>query len=188
MFPLKDSWSGSRYLHKWITSDGRDYRWQLGFKQVENWIKTFICRHYRQHKQLHRASEAPGHSRLHEVIGRSWHDPGSLSECLADNGCIVFLDSSAKAGTCSIFERPSVQVSTMHGSIDVSVWDDRVSANQTQVDAVRHNSPLDCHYPEQPLRQHNTRQDCDGSRAIIMDAGKQWLITVFFLWHKEKWA
>lgn len=34
----------------------------------------------------------------------------------------------------------------MHGSIDVSVWDDQVTGNQTQVNAVRHISPLDFHY------------------------------------------
>lgn len=34
----------------------------------------------------------------------------------------------------------------MHGSIDVSVWDDQVIGNQTQVNAVRHASPLDFHY------------------------------------------
>lgn len=27
---------------------------------------------------------------LHEVIGRSWHDPHSLTGCLADNGSVVF--------------------------------------------------------------------------------------------------
>lgn len=40
--------------------------------------------------RLHTASEAPSHLWLHEVIGRSWHDPCSLSECWTVNGCIVF--------------------------------------------------------------------------------------------------
>lgn len=60
----------------------------------------------------------------------------------------LFLDSSAKAGICSIFEKPFMQVLTVHGSVDVSVWDDWVAANQTEVNAVRHTSPLDIHYPE----------------------------------------
>lgn len=67
----------------------------------------------------------------------------------------LFLDSSAKACTCSISEKPFMPVLAMHGSIDVSVWDDRVTGNQTQVNAVRHTSPLDFHYvtPNNPCRK-----------------------------------
>lgn len=81
---------------------------------------------------------------LHEVTDRSWHDPHSLSGCLVDNGCIVF--GFISKSTCSIFEKPFMLVITMHGSVPVSVWDDRVTGNQTWVNAVRHTAPLDFHY------------------------------------------
>lgn len=79
---------------------------------------------------------------IHEVIYRSWHDPHSLSGCLVDNGCIVFWFISKS--TCSIFEKPFMLVLAMHGSI--AVCDYWVTDNQTQVNAVRHGSPLAFHY------------------------------------------
>lgn len=79
----------------------------------------------------------------------------------------LFLESSAKAGTCSIFEKPFMPVLTMHGSIDVSVWDDRVAANQTQVNAVRHTSPLDFHYVTLNNPWRKSTRDCMDYSTVI---------------------